>query len=296
MKRKPFLMASKEARRLIRESIDTHFHCSRLGVYDALCEIRSNKNNAQRFRASQGEICALAGVRDRTLRTVLADLKRIGVVREYATALRAPSHFELPEVLSCSEIIAERSVLNTERSATDQAHPLPTIEEQEEQRRTQSLQLPLPQAMEGGESGTATGRGAGEQTNSRPLQRRERDQLFDALATACGSNPAEMTHAAARACGVALAEIRQVSPDLTPDEIARRADNYRRHFTGAALTPSALAKHWAHCAKKPHQQDRQGRPITVPKFPTLGQKSPSKTEGPGESTEARREPNDESES
>ena len=76
---------------------------------------------------------------------------------------------------------------------------------------------------------------------------RTRDPLFDALAAVSGADPREMTEAAARACGVALAEIRKVAPNLTPEEIARRAANYPTHFGDAALTPSALAKHWATC-------------------------------------------------
>ena len=35
---------------------------------------------------------------------------------------------------------------------------------------------------------------------------------------------------------------------VTPDEVRRRAANYRTHFDGAALTPTALSKHWAVCA------------------------------------------------
>jgi hypothetical protein len=34
---------------------------------------------------------------------------------------------------------------------------------------------------------------------------------------------------------------------VTPDEIARRAVNYKTHFEGAALTAQALAKYWAKC-------------------------------------------------
>jgi len=32
-------------------------------------------------------------------------------------------------------------------------------------------------------------------------------------------------------------------------EVPMHADNYRRHFSGAALTPLALAKWWARCAR-----------------------------------------------
>ena len=80
-----------------------------------------------------------------------------------------------------------------------------------------------------------------------PKQPRQPNPLFDALAQAEGSN-ANLTKSAARAIGVALAEIKAAQPDVTPEEIARRAANYRAQMTGATLTASALAKHWARCA------------------------------------------------
>lgn len=76
---------------------------------------------------------------------------------------------------------------------------------------------------------------------------RGRNPLFDALAESTGSIPSEVVGAAARACGVALAAILKASPDVTVDGIRRRAQNYATHFRDAALTPSALAKHWALC-------------------------------------------------
>ena len=104
---------------------------------------------------------------------------------------------------------------------------------------------------------------AGEATK-KPVSR-NRDPLFDALAGVSGAIATELTKSAARACGVALAEIKAVCPDLTVEEIARRAANYRTHFEGAALTPSALKTHWATCGvaysrtnyRKPEPQLRE---------------------------------------
>jgi hypothetical protein len=56
-----------------------------------------------------------------------------------------------------------------------------------------------------------------------------------------------MTRRSARACGVALAEIRRTAPNVNPDEFKRRAFNYRMQFKDAALTPSALCSQWAAC-------------------------------------------------
>lgn len=74
---------------------------------------------------------------------------------------------------------------------------------------------------------------------------RARDPLFDALAEACGNDLTQMPTKARRACGVALAEIRAVMPGLEPAEIKRRALAYTRKYRDAALTPHALAAHWA---------------------------------------------------
>ncbi len=74
---------------------------------------------------------------------------------------------------------------------------------------------------------------------------RPRDPLMDALATVGGGKPAEVTQWAPVA--VAMKQIKAVAPELTPAEISRRAENYRTHYPDCALTPTALAKHWALC-------------------------------------------------
>ncbi|EIP96852.1 hypothetical protein OpiT1DRAFT_01277 [Opitutaceae bacterium TAV1] len=100
-----------------------------------------------------------------------------------------------------------------------------------------------------------------------PPSPRRRDPLFDALAAVDGSDPAQLTKPAARAVGVALADIRRVAPGLTPDEIDRRAANYRLHMPDVTLSASALAKWWARCASPPSQPTRPpgGNPFQMPK-------------------------------
>ena len=94
----------------------------------------------------------------------------------------------------------------------------------------------------------------------KPKKQRERDPLFDALASACGSNPRELTTTSARECAVALADIRKVAPGLTAAEIQRRAGNYRLQFADAACTVFALAKHWARCGEQARPNPQQLRP------------------------------------
>jgi hypothetical protein len=74
---------------------------------------------------------------------------------------------------------------------------------------------------------------------------RAKNPLFDALARACGSDPTQMTDRASRACGVALAEIRKASPNITEADFQPRAARYRQIYRDAAFTPSALCAHWA---------------------------------------------------
>jgi len=76
---------------------------------------------------------------------------------------------------------------------------------------------------------------------------RERNPLFDSLAKVGGSNVLELTTSAARAVGVALAEIRRATPDVTTEEIARRANTFRSRNPTWKLTPNSLARHWAEC-------------------------------------------------
>lgn len=95
------------------------------------------------------------------------------------------------------------------------------------------------------------GKGKEEERKEQPLERapRARDPLFDALAESEGSDPREVTRRAARTIGVALAEIRNATPDVTPVEITRRAALWPQHFPDATFTASALAKHWARLSR-----------------------------------------------
>lgn len=80
--------------------------------------------------------------------------------------------------------------------------------------------------------------------------KRDRNPLFDALALCTGTrNLDQMTRNAAKACAVALADIANVTPGLTVEEIQRRATLYRRRWPDPRnLSPSALAKHWGQFA------------------------------------------------
>lgn len=76
---------------------------------------------------------------------------------------------------------------------------------------------------------------------------RPRNELFDVLARSTGSDPYQVTGTGGASIGKALADIRKVFPDVTPAEIERRAEAYRKLHPAWDLTAPALAKHWAAC-------------------------------------------------
>ena len=78
---------------------------------------------------------------------------------------------------------------------------------------------------------------------------RERNQTLDALAACGGADPLQVTPRAWAGIAAALADIKAVCADVNPQEITRRAANYRTHMREAMLSPHALAKNWALCNK-----------------------------------------------
>jgi hypothetical protein len=82
-----------------------------------------------------------------------------------------------------------------------------------------------------------------------------RNVLLDTLATIGGGKPEEVPSGRWSAVNKCLTQIKAVCPDLTTEEIGRRAANYRTHFRDAMLTPEALTKHWATCASAKNHAD-----------------------------------------
>lgn len=76
-------------------------------------------------------------------------------------------------------------------------------------------------------------------------KKRQPNALLEAIPAACGQDPAQVTGSTWSAYGKILREIKEVCPTVTPEEVHRRAACYRRKYPSAAITPHALAKHWA---------------------------------------------------
>ena len=76
-----------------------------------------------------------------------------------------------------------------------------------------------------------------------PLGReRDPDLIFEALADVCGIDITRLTPTARSVLNRATKELRQT--EATPEQIRSAATIYRQRFPDAALTPSALVKHY----------------------------------------------------
>lgn len=72
---------------------------------------------------------------------------------------------------------------------------------------------------------------------------RKRDDLFEAVCRATGVDWRELNGQSRGPLNKAVGAIRESSG--TPTEVFRRAGEFKRKYPNAALTPNALAKHWA---------------------------------------------------
>lgn len=97
--------------------------------------------------------------------------------------------------------------------------------------------------------------GGGEEKSGK----RERNPVFDALCEIEGI-PLNEIGASGGRIAKALAVIRKSTPNVTAEEIHRRATNYRSHFDHAALTARALAEYWGKCHKPNERPATHQRP------------------------------------
>ena len=81
--------------------------------------------------------------------------------------------------------------------------------------------------------------------------KRPRDFIFEALAVADNAVIAQLTPGGRGAINKARMDITRASPDVTPEEIARRFAILTKLYPTATMGASALAKNWAKCASLP---------------------------------------------
>lgn len=113
-----------------------------------------------------------------------------------------------------------------------------------------------------------------ERTIAPASRERPRDHIFDAVVAVTGTNLPDITKLSRGPLNVAVSQLKQAG--ATADEIHRRSRNYHARYPDAALTPTALAKHWPQLAAAP--------PPTRPKdrFADMAQRLAGEvTDGPG---------------
>lgn len=91
-----------------------------------------------------------------------------------------------------------------------------------------------------------------------------RDVIFDAIAEACGIDLTCLTPREAGKIVDAKAEIMAASPNVTPEQIQKKARAYKSKYKDCACTPNALAGHWAELSTgkttKPESPDLYAEP------------------------------------
>lgn len=81
------------------------------------------------------------------------------------------------------------------------------------------------------------------------MTKSEQNTLLQTLAKLDAADVSEITDWGRIA--KALQRIRAVAPNVTPEEIDRRAANYRAIMPNIMITSTALASHWGRCAVAP---------------------------------------------
>ena len=71
---------------------------------------------------------------------------------------------------------------------------------------------------------------------------KKKDELFEAIASACGIDIRQLTGSSRGQLNKATKELRDIGAE--PGDVEAKAKAYRKLYENAALTPSALVKHW----------------------------------------------------
>ncbi len=82
------------------------------------------------------------------------------------------------------------------------------------------------------------------QEQKKPSIPRKRDEVADALARAENAEPLEIPASHMRTLCVKANELRKVDPNVTPEEVARRAANWSSHMDDATISGAAIVKWW----------------------------------------------------
>ena len=83
---------------------------------------------------------------------------------------------------------------------------------------------------------------------------KNKDNLFEVIAEACGISLTGMTRSARGQLNKAAKELREVG--ATEEQVRHKAKAYRAQYPNATLTPTALIKHWSSFAELEKKQHR----------------------------------------
>lgn len=102
-------------------------------------------------------------------------------------------------------------------------------------------------------------------TSGPPKRARERDLLFEAVVEATGLSLDALTKSARGAANRATKELREVG--ASPELVRRAAKQYVKEYPDAALTPTALAKHFPKLVPKLRDYRQSKEPPPLPTLP-----------------------------
>ena len=84
---------------------------------------------------------------------------------------------------------------------------------------------------------------------------KKKDELFEAVARACGIDWTSLTPSGRGPLNRAVKELKDVG--ATPDDVKQRATRYKQVYPDVALTPMALTKHWAALSTSKPKPDKK---------------------------------------
>ena len=238
----PFCWQNKAALRTLADACDGRADFALvIAVYVALTWISSDEQS-ESFTFPKNKIAERAGVSYRKAADVLAFLERLGLIvitKNVVPGTResGPNTYTLGAACATSGTPCLRLGTETQQGS------VPRLEKNVLE---ESPELAVPTAREG-------------EAAQKAKAPQARNPLLVALVVTDGSKSEEVTKSAWGAAGRALVEIKAVCPDVTPSEIERRASHYHTQFPDAAISPTALSKHWARC-QNARTATTKGRP------------------------------------
>lgn len=241
----PWCWASKDALRKIVDGCgDRPDQASIMATYLALCWEASNQESG-RVTAPKRKLGAMAGIQYRKAGDALQFLRKIGVIDIQANYLPDSKDQEANTYILLSAGHPPGTICTTPGTSCttpcmDGEHDFfAHLIEEHKKNNTRSTSAPAEKVSKKGRS-------------------RTRDPIIDALASIECPDLSQVTPKAWMRFATARKEIVAVTPDVTPDEIARRLAAYRRAWPKDRHTAMSLASHWGEYPPTTHSRASNG--------------------------------------